>query len=373
MHDLITLADGTDRAAWLAARSGPVITATQAAAIAGSHPYATLRDVWDEKTDPDYDRDANRNRWLDERAELGVAREGAIVEWAGQQLAIDFQPNTALVTRTGIETHAATPDAWGMMPARPTKTSHPALAKLLDEQTDGMTLSELRGRLVLAECKATQTRWDRRGLPQHIVDQGLWQHRVTGAALVVIAAEFYEWKGRGANRHAELVGTAMFLIVPGEHRARLDFLVDRVADFERMLAEGIAPETVLDLSAPPSIEWDDSEEEAADKAAALADLKAAEEHLLNMARLEDELAEKVAELDAEKAAVRALLKAYDGKRITIHGSRYTATLGRHWQAKKDTSKLDPRDLRRITTWQEVERLTFDRITTENTEEKTDEH
>lgn len=365
MHDLITLDPGTDRASWLAARSGPVITATQAAAIVGSHPYASMRDVWDEKTDPDYDRDADRNPWLVERAELGVARESHIIEWTAQQTGLAFAPNAALVTRTGIEHHASTPDAWAAVGTRPSKTALAGLVQLLAEQGEGMELADLRASLVLAECKATQTRWDVKGLPQHIIDQAAWQMHTTSARLVIVAAEFYEWKGRGAAKHPELVGTHLFLVTAQSVRTRLDFLIREVGKFQHLLAEGIAPETDLDVTEPPAIEWDDDPETAAEKAALAADLEAAAAHLDRIADLEAEVGKlndgmvvKLAELKAEKEAMRALLKPYDGRRVSIHGERFTATLTRYNKVKVDTAKLPPATLRSITTWTEQESLTF---------------
>lgn len=364
MHDLIILDPGTHRPSWLTARV-PVITATQAAAIAGSHPYATMRDVWDEKTDPDYDRDADRNPWLMERAELGVAREPHIIDWTSEQTGLAFTPSTALVTRPGIEQYASTPDGWATVGTRPSKTALAGLVRLLAEQGEGMELADLRGGLVLCEAKATQTRWDVKGLPQHIIDQAAWQMHTTSARLVIVAAEFYEWKGKGASRHAELVGTHLFLVTAQSVHNRLLFLLREVGKFQHLLAEGIAPETDLDVTEPPAIEWDDDPETIEWKTVLAADLEAAAAHLDRIADLEaeagklnDELTAKQAELKAEREAMRAILKPYDGRRVSIHGARFTATLTRYNQAEVNTKALPPATLRSITTWTEKERLTF---------------
>lgn len=227
MKDLTILADGTDEAAWLAARI-PVITATQAAAIAGSHPYYKLIDVWNEKTDPNHDSEAGRNAYLMARAAVGAEREPEIIEWATDLPVTGgprapFTPSHALVTRPElIEEYpflppAATPDAW--------KT--------------------VLGKLILLECKTTQQDWEESGLPQHIYDQVLWQRWTTGAVTVWVAVERTEWTGRGANKVASIVGRSI-LKVSEDDPVRLAFLQERVAEFREMVAEGIAPESDID-------------------------------------------------------------------------------------------------------------------------------
>jgi len=365
MQDLITLDPGTHRETWLDARV-PVITATQAAAIVGSHPYATMRDVWDEKMDPDYERDADRNPWLMERAELGVSREAAIIEWASGETGLRFHANTALVTRAGIEQYAATPDGWAKVGMRSTGSLNGFVQLLASE---GLAFADVKGREVVLEAKTTSQDWATKGLPQHIVDQVLWQLYVTGYPLGIVAQERYAWKGRGDQRTATEVGRHLFIVVASEHRARLDFILESVRKFQHWLAEGIAPETELDVTEPPLPEWDDDEQTAADKAVVVADLEAAAEHLDSIANLEAQATELADKMKAHKEAVRALLKPYEGRRVTIRGERFAATLLRYNKAKVDTTLLKPADLRRITTWGEIERLTFDPITTtENTEE-----
>jgi hypothetical protein len=106
---LVVLDDGRDRAKWLEARK-PVVTATQAAAISGSHPYTSVLDVWEEKTNPDYVRESNPQ--LNMRADLGIEREPHIIEWAGEALKPGkLWPNRALVAADGRREDACTPDA----------------------------------------------------------------------------------------------------------------------------------------------------------------------------------------------------------------------------------------------------------------------
>lgn len=334
MQGLIVLADGTNRPQWLEARTS-VTTATQSAAIVGSHPYAAQIDVWNERTDPFYDREANRNRWLDERAELGVEREPAIIQWAGEDArtgGTPFTPNAALVTREGIEHHACTPDGWKRNSA---------------------------GVLILVEAKATQQRWDQTGLPQHIIDQCLWQAYVTGAVTVWVAAEFYEWQGRGKSRKAVLVGRELFAVVARDHDRRLAHLLERVARFEQYLADDIAPESDLDMRVPVAFEYDDDAETIARKTQEEAERVAYLEASDNLA----DLLAQIKSLKAQETVLRAELskavKAYDGRRVHLIGNRLITKMVRFDTVKVRTEQLDPATLRSITEWEESERVSYD--------------
>lgn len=323
MKNLTILADGTDEAAWLAARI-PVITATQAAAIAGSHPYYKLIDVWNEKTDPDHDSEANRNAYLEARAAVGAEREPEIIRWATELpetggTGAPFKPSHALVTRPElIEEYpdlppAATPDAW----------------------------KSVRGKLVLMEAKTTQQDWEADGLPQHIYDQVLWQRWVTGAVTVWIAVERTEWTGRGANKTASIVGRSI-LKVSEDDPTRLAFLQERVAEFREMVREGIAPESDIRLDEP---DWDDAEE-----------FERVQTLLEELAEIEDEVADKLKRADAIKRQLKPVITQYAGRRVWLVGQRRIVKLVRSWVTKRDLDKLPPETLREITYWSEQETM-----------------
>lgn len=239
------LHDGENREEWLDARN-PYMTATQAAAVAGSHPYSKLIDVWNEKTDPEHQRDERMNAWLEERAAFGSASEPEIIEWASQQDITGgpgnpFIPNKALMTRTELLEEfpdlppASTPDAYKY--ARP-------------------------GVLVLLECKATESDWRETGLPQHIYDQIVWQLYTTGAVTVWLAVRQVQWVGRGKNKTPEVIDH--YTIPVQQDPKRLAFLQERVEEFRRNVREGIAPESDIRLDerleAPgfdaPLTEWE---------------------------------------------------------------------------------------------------------------------
>jgi len=324
MKNLTVLADGTDEAAWLAARI-PVITATQAAAIAGSHPYYKLIDVWNEKTDPNHDSEANRNAYLMARAAVGAEREPEIIRWATELpetggASAPFKPSHALVTRPELIEEfpelppAATPDAW----------------------------KSVRGKLVLMEAKTTQQDWESDGLPQHIYDQVLWQRWVTGAVTVWIAVERTEWTGRGANKVATIVARSI-LKVSDDDPQRLAFLQERVAEFRQMVAEGIAPESDVNLSEPS--DWNEAEE-----------FERIEQDLDRLAEIEDEIAAKVKEADAIKKRIKPIVTSYAGRRIHLIGKRRIVKLVRSYVTKRDFSQVDPATLRAITSWSEQETM-----------------
>lgn len=332
---LAVLDDGTDRQSWLAARI-PVITATQAAAIVGSHPYTKLIEVWNEKTDPEHDFEVLENRWLEERAHLGREREAEIVAWASElQITggkgASFEPNRALVTlpefaKPGLHLPpAATPDA----------------GKLV------------QGKLVLLECKTTESDWENDGLPQHIYDQTLWQLYSTGAVTVWIAVERYEWTGRGAERTATPIGrfiTKVRLDEPGA-QARLDFIIGEVEKFRGWVRDGIAPESDIYMA-----------EVLADFDADPADVEAfttADELLTELAEIEDRIKADSKRADAIKALVKPVVKNYDGRRVHLIGTRMIAKLVRFNKATEDVKRLDPDTRRSITSWGESERVVFE--------------
>lgn len=334
MDHLITLDPGTDRDAWLASRI-PVITATQAAAIAGSHPYTKLVTVWNEKTDPDHDPDALRNRWLEERAANGSEREPEIIAWASTLDVTGgprnpFIPSSALVTRPELAEEyadnlppAATPDAYKY--AR-----------------DGV--------LVLLEAKTTQQDWEADGLPQHIYDQAQWQMYATGAVTVWIAVERTEWvsQGRGKPKLPQVIGQAILPVRPDAKRQ--EFLRERVEQFREWYREGIAPESDIELTAAP--DFDASEEEVDAYAEALG-MDALLTELEEIERRTAADNKRAAEI---KAALKRNVQQYDGRRVHLIGTRRIAKLVRYWKATEDTTKL-PADVRReITDWKETERM-----------------
>lgn len=333
LDKLVTLSDGEDRDQWLAARAVPdLLTATQISAVAGSNPYTKLIDVYNEKTDPNYDREYLRNIYLEERAELGNQRESEIIEWATQDPrsggpGAPFTPNKRLVASKKRPGLACTPDG----------------AKLVGRK------------LVLIECKTTQTRWDQKGIPQHILDQMYIQIHVTGAVTCWLAAEFYEWSGKGANKTATLVGTMLEPIQ--QHPERLEFLLAKKAEFDHWVADGIAPESDVFLEDAPEVDFDDSPDEAAEKIAQAAEAARIDAALTELAEIEARIAADVKREKTIKADLKKAVGQYDGRRVHLVGKRMIAQLVRFNSEKKDTSMLDEKTLRSITTWPESERLT----------------
>lgn len=332
---LVVLHDGENRDEWLQARV-PLITATKAAAIAGSHPYTKLIDVWNERTDPNYDGEYLRNRWLEERAELGVAREPEIIAWVNESKEAGspdhpFVPNSMLVATKAAAAlgHASTPDG-----AR-----------------------KVGRKLGLVECKATQQRWDQTGVPQHILDQCYWQMYTTGAVVVWLGVEFYEWVGKGNDKTPVKVGQMLKQITMDENR--LTFLLAQVERFEEWVREDIAPESDVFLSTEPAYEFTDTPEEIAQKQAQAAEAQRLDALLTELDNIELSIAEAVKRMAAIKAAVKKVAEQYEGRRIHLIGERRIAKLTRFFSTKHDVSKLPEETLREITSWSESSRLVVD--------------
>lgn len=331
--DLVIMSTGEDRAEWLAARTG-VVTATQAAAIAGSHPYVTITDVWNEHTDPEHTDDPSRFRWTQDRIDLGVAREPHIIAWASEDertggAAAPFEASSALMR------HKDVPPNRGCTP-------------------DG--LKWVRGKLVLLEAKTTGKDWEATGIPAHVYDQCQWQLDTTKATTVWLAVETYEWTGRGKAKVPVLVKTWLHPIQRDE--SRLAFLHERVAEFEGWKADGIAPETVLDLATAYVVGFDDTPEEAAAKMADAAEAAHIESIMDEAAEIKRELAAPQARLAEIEEEVKTYVKSYDGRRVELISEQLTTKLSRSFTAKRDPSKLDEATLRSITTWPESQRVTL---------------
>ena len=217
---IIVLNDGKDRAAWLEAHK-PVVTATQCATIVGSHPCTTLVDLWNEKTDPEWVGE-DRNRFLDERATLGIEREPHILAWAAERPELGtgkLYPNKELIANAADPTRASTPD--------------------------GAKYRRGSERPIIVDAKTTQQNWNRTGgigkpvgVPQHIIDQVLWTYMVTGALEVWLAVEQYTW-----NKGTPTLVDAHLILVPFD-QVRLDYILKAVVLFESWIAEEIAPKVV---------------------------------------------------------------------------------------------------------------------------------
>jgi len=331
--DLIVMATGEDRAEWRAARTG-VVTATQAAAIAGSHPYVSITDVWNEHTDPEHTDDPERFRWTQDRIDLGVAREPHIIEWASEDArtggaAAPFEASAALVR------HKDLPPDRGCTP-------------------DGLKF--VAGKLVLIEAKTTGKDWETEGIPQHIIDQCQWQLHTTKATTVWLAVEVYEWIGRGKAKVPNFVKRILLPIQLDQ--IRLDFILERVAEFEQWKVDGIAPETVLDLATAFEVGWDDTPEQAAAKAADQAEAERIAAIMDEAAGIKRALVEPLARLAEIEAEVKAYVKTYEGRKVDLISEQLTTKLSRSFTAKRDVSKLDDATLRSITTWPESQRVTL---------------
>lgn len=331
MDNLIILHDGIDREGWLDARNSyngkPIITATQAAAIVGSHPYAKMIDVWNEKTDPDYDREANRNKWLDERADLGVSREAEIIEWVTKDPltggpGAPFTPNVALVgTAEAVEKgHASTPDAF----------------------------KRVGSKLVLLECKTTQQDWEGKGVPQHVIDQCLWQMYTTGATNVWIGVERYSWSKGVATFESRWLTK----VLPWP--SRLEYILKAVAWFEHCLAEGIAPESDIDLLTEIEIEFDDTAETIAQKKRDAEDFARIDADLAELHDLRESIKPQLARIAEIEESIKPYVKQFDGRRVWLVGSRMIAKLVRGNRVNYNQKAL-PEDMQRsITGWVESE-------------------
>ena len=337
LSGITILHDGADREEWLDARA-PFLTATQVAAIAGSHPYSKMIDVWNEKTDPDYQREERTNRWLEERAAFGTASEPEIIAWASEQAITGgpgnpFIPNTALMTRTelleefSILPPASTPDAYKY--ARP-------------------------GVLVLLECKATESDWREGGLPQHIYDQVLWQLYTTGAVTVWLAVRQVRWVGRGKNKTPEVIDH--YALPIQQDPKRLAFLLARAEEFRENVRQGIAPESDVYVTGLAAPEFDATEQELAEWAEA----QEVDMLLTEADELEERLEADAKRLAEIKAELGRRVREYDGRRVWLVGTRRIAKLVRFWKADVDTSQLPADTLRQITDWKESSRVVIER-------------
>lgn len=326
-----------DRDDWKAKRR-TVTTATQVGVIAGGHPYSTLLDVWNDKTDPEWIEEPNR--YLDERAALGRARESEIIAWASKRPEIGgkLTANSALLTSEWAEGAACTPDAYRIARG---------------------------GRLVIVDAKTTQQNWhdpeDYRsgsrageeptgkpvGVPQHVTDQMLWTYKVLGADQVWLAVEQYVWE-KGAPT---LVDTYLILVPMDE--VRLAFLEARVAEFEQNLRDEIAPESDIDIRAIRAEgldEWEATDEERADFAA----LVAADDAMTELAEVQARIAQDLARVAELEAIVKAAPKVYGGRRVHLIGERMIAQLTRYYRVNLDQSRISPAQLRAARSWSEVE-------------------
>jgi len=329
---LVVINDGTDEVSWLADRRG-LYTATQVTAIAGSNPYTKVIDVWNSFTDPDFDPDAERNRWLEERAAFGQEREPEIIKWASEDPLTGgpgnpFVASKALVTLPELVAldYASTPDGF----------------KFARDNA-----------LVLIECKASQQKWEQDGIPQHIYDQTQWQMFTTGAVTVWLAQDLVEWRGRGANKQAHVVGRYLVAIHPDPNR--LAFLLSRVEWFKGLVRDGIAPESDIDLrdiiQAEPDPFLSDDDELAAWTEAVQLD-----EYMSELAQIREEIAPRVAREAELVKLIKPVVTAYEGRRIHMIGERFIAKLVRGTKVTNNTKLLPLEDQRRIQSWAETETL-----------------
>lgn len=348
-HRLV-LDDGTDRARWLARRrTGGLITATQAAAIVGSHPYSKLIDVWEQHTNPEHDPDADRNRWLDERAANGSEREPEILAWASKRpwARKRWTPNTALVAHPEHPTHAATPDAWAFVG----DVLELAEAKTTSQDWLGFDM-EAEGAPSIAEATARGS-----ALPQHIVDQCLWQLYVTGAARVRVYVERTEWTGRGKDRTATPVAREVHVVEPDA--ARLAVILDEVARFEWHLAEGIAPESDLRLEDLLDLDPFTASDEDLATAGQLARL---DELLTEVDELDAAIAEQVKRRGDAEAEAKRIVKGLDyvGRRVHLIGTRRIVKLTRFLKASLVAERIPAGIVRQATDWKRIERVAIER-------------
>jgi len=173
--------DGTDRMAWLRARSRG-ITATDVAKL--STPRSIDSAAWEKLHGSRFGGNAY--------TEHGKAREPEIAAWVLREHGIE--PSRALFHAETDARHLATPDG-------------------LVERTDG--------RLELAEIKTTNKAW--RSIPRHYLRQIWWQQYVLGAERTLMVWERHEgfvpvgdpecrWVDRDEDEIARLVGLAGRLI-----------------------------------------------------------------------------------------------------------------------------------------------------------------
>lgn len=335
----IELHDGLDEAEWLATRRG-VITATGAAACAASNPYYSIVQLWEEQTNPEWDAESARNRWLDMYAANGHVAEPRIIEWASKRLLMKFQPSHALVARAtdvdaGLsEPAAATPDGWAYA------GTHTELIEAKTAQKDWAPIPP--GQVEEDPWVVYANDPFETCVPQHVQDQCEWQLYVTEAEVVWIALEVTKWEGRGTNKVATVVGRR--IIEYRSNPARRAFLIERVEWFRYLKAEGIAPESELDLRDADPFE----DTEGAGIAAALDRIAELDEALKPLQSERDELA----------ATVKKYMTGLEGRRVDAVASKYTARLVRSFQSKTNTAALTESERRRITTWSERETMTI---------------
>lgn len=333
----VELHDGLDEGEWLATRRG-VITATAASACAGSQPYYSIVQLWEEQTNPEWDAESARNRWLDMYAANGHVAEPRIIEWASEALGITFHPSHALVGRredveSGVaEPAAATPDGYGA----------------------GSALDLIEAKTAQKDWAPPPEGWDgdvwivhadddwKTAVPQHVQDQCEWQLYVTELNVVWIALEVTKWTGRGTNKVASVVGRR--IVEYRSNAARRAFLIERVEWFRYLKAEGIAPESEVDLR-----DADPFEDAEAVSAAAALD---------RIAELDEALKPLQDERDRLAAEVKSYVTGLEGRRVDAVASKYTARLIRSFQSKTNTAALTETERRRITTWAERETMTI---------------
>ena len=141
--------DGTDKFAWLRARSRGV-TATDVARLSSSH--AVQKVALEKLLGSRFGGNAY--------TEHGLAREPHIGRWANS--VYGMQHSGALFHADGNRDHLATPDG----------------------------LRERDGILELCEIKTTVTKW--RGIPRHYLRQVWWQQYVLGAERTLVVWERHE-------------------------------------------------------------------------------------------------------------------------------------------------------------------------------------
>lgn len=335
---LIALADEKlDREDWKAKRR-TVITATQAAVIAGGHPYSSLLDVWNDKTDPEWIEEPNR--YLDERATLGNAREAEIVAWASTELGLDLVPNAALLVRKDAPAAGGcTPDAYAVQRS-------PLGLVIVDAKTTQQNWHEPADYLPGGKLDEVEAIGKPIGVPQHIQDQMNWTRKITGASRIVLAVEQYTW----AKGVPTLVGQYLIEVEPDP--VRLAHIEARVAEFETNLREDIAPESDIDIREvrAEGVSWDASPEDAADYWALIAADDAMTERGEILARMADDAA-RVEELEA---VIKSAPKVYGGRRVHLIGTRFIAKLTRYYRENLDKSQLPSNLVRAARSWTEVE-------------------
>ena len=330
MKTLTTLSDGKDRAQWLDARK-PVITATQCATIVGSHPYTTLVELWNEKTDPGWAGE-DRNRFLDERAALGTEREPHIIAWASERAELGtgkLYPNRELVADPSDLTRACTPDAFKYR----------------------------RGsdRPILVDAKTTQQNWNRSGgigkpvgVPQHTIDQMLWSYMVTNAQEVWLAVEQYAW-----NKGTPTLVDTHLIFVPFD-QVRLDYILAAVVRFEGWMRDSIAPESDISILEGFDVDFDDDGATIERKTAGRDAAVQLDNLLSELADRRERVADDLAAIKALEDQIKAAPKEYDGRRVRLIGTRMVAELIRGTRKTVDDTLLDPDQLRAATTYVQSE-------------------